>query len=39
MNIFNSYQEEIRRILRAMAAAGELPEGLDLSRTKVEPPR
>jgi arginyl-tRNA synthetase len=39
MNIFNSYQEEIRRILAAMTAAGELPAGLDFFRVKVEPPR
>jgi len=39
MNIFNHYQKEICRALEAMAAAGELPAGLDLSRVKVEPPR
>ena len=39
MNIFNTYQEQIRCILAEMTAAGELPAGLDLSRTKVEPPR
>jgi arginyl-tRNA synthetase len=39
MNIFNSYQQQIHRILEAMIAAGELPDGLDISRVKVEPPR
>src|SRR3990170_4506562 len=39
MNIFNRYQEEVVRLLEAMAASGELISGLDLSRVKVEPPR
>jgi arginyl-tRNA synthetase len=39
MNIFYRYQEAVIKLLGAMAAAGELPAGLDLSRVKVEPPR
>ena len=39
MNIFNHYREEIIKLLEAQVAAGELPDGLDMSRVKVEPPR
>ena len=39
MNIFYHYQEEVIKLLDMMAAAGELPTGLDMSRVKVEPPR
>lgn len=39
MNIFQQYNDHVEGLLRGMIAAGELPEGLDLSRVKVEPPR
>lgn len=39
MNIFQEYRNHITDILAQMAQAGELPDGLDLSRVTVEPPR
>ncbi len=39
MNIFQEYQNIIEQLLQDMIAAGDLPEGTDLSRVKVEPPR
>ncbi|MBV8768367.1 MAG: arginine--tRNA ligase [Hyphomicrobiales bacterium] len=39
MNIFNEFERRITAALSAMAADGELPEGLDLSRVVCEPPR
>jgi arginyl-tRNA synthetase len=39
MNIFNSFRDDILRILEAMTQAGELPAGLDTARVTVEPPR
>ncbi len=39
MNIFNRYKEEVCRVLEDMVKAGELPDGLDMTRVKVEPPR
>lgn len=39
MNIFHAYQKKTETLLQDMAAAGELPQGLDLSRVKVEPPK
>lgn len=39
MNIFHTYQQKVEAILAAMQKAGDLPEGLDLSRVKVEPPK
>lgn len=39
MNIFRVYQDSIVKILQEMMAVDELPQGLDLSRVKVEPPR
>jgi len=39
MNIFQHYKEEIIKLLDTLAAAGELPAGLDMSRVNVEPPR
>jgi arginyl-tRNA synthetase len=39
MNVFNLYQNQIVELLKDMVAKGELPEGLDFSKVKVEPPR
>ena len=39
MNIFRVYQEKVEDILQKMASCGELPQGIDLSRVKVEPPK
>lgn len=39
MNIFQSYQEKVIDILNGMTAAGDLPQGLDFARVKVEPPK
>ncbi len=39
MNLFKDFQAKIDATLKAMADAGELPEGLDLTRVTVEPPR
>lgn len=38
-NIFHAYQNKVTDILGKMAANGDLPAGLDLSRVKVEPPK
>ena len=38
-NIFYAYQTKVNELLGAMAANGDLPQGLDLSRVKVEPPK
>lgn len=38
-NIFHAYQLKVSDILGTMAANGDLPQGLDLSRVKVEPPK
>ncbi|MEM7221708.1 MAG: arginine--tRNA ligase [Pseudomonadota bacterium] len=39
MNVFKEFLAIVQAELEAMAAAGELPERLDLSRVSVEPPR
>jgi arginyl-tRNA synthetase len=39
MNIFNEFERRITAALTGMAADGELPQGLDLSRVVCEPPR
>lgn len=39
MNIFHAFKDKIKGILADMAAAGDLPQGLDLSRLTVEPPK
>ena len=39
MNIFAGFQDHLADILRALIADGRLPQGLDLSRFAVEPPR
>jgi len=39
MNIFAEFQGHLADILRALIADGRLPQGLDLSRFAVEPPR
>src|SRR5690606_20839423 len=39
MNVFNSFRSHVLTVLEAMAAAGELPAGLDTARVTVEPPR
>ena len=39
MNIFAEFQDHLADILRALIADGRLPQGLDLSRFAVEPPR
>ncbi|MDA0704860.1 MAG: arginine--tRNA ligase, partial [Proteobacteria bacterium] len=39
MNIYSQFEDIIRRKLENMAAGGDLPSGLDLSRITVEPPR
>jgi arginyl-tRNA synthetase len=39
MNIFKEFESLVQAALRSMQAAGTLPEGLDLSRLTVEPPR
>lgn len=38
-NIFHAYKVKVSDILGSMAANGDLPAGLDLSRVKVEPPK
>jgi arginyl-tRNA synthetase len=38
-NIFHAYKLKVSDILGSMAANGDLPQGLDLSRVKVEPPK
>ena len=39
MNLFAEIETELRGALAALQAAGNLPEGLDMSRISVEPPR
>lgn len=39
MNIFAEFESRVREALEALAHAGTLPDGLDLSRVVVEPPR
>lgn len=39
MNLFNSFRDDILRLLDDMGRAGDLPAGLDTSRVTVEPPR
>jgi len=39
MNVFKDFEARITAALEAMAAAGEIPAGLDLTRVTVEPPR
>ena len=39
MNIFNYFSDIIKSEIQALAEQGVLPEGLDLSRISVEPPR
>jgi arginyl-tRNA synthetase len=38
-NIFHAYKRKVDDLLGSMAANGDLPQGLDLSRVKVEPPK
>ena len=39
MNIFDEFLAHVVAALEGMTAAGALPEGLDFSNVKVEPPR
>ena len=39
MNIFNIYRDNIKAVIENLAAAGDLPPGLDASRLTAEPPR
>ena len=39
MNVFSYFTEQIQLVVKAMQAAGELPDGLELSRVVAEPPR
>jgi arginyl-tRNA synthetase len=39
MNIFQVYQQKLIAVLEAMASEGALPQGIDFSRVKVEPPK
>ena len=39
MNLFGHFDGVVRAVLSDMVKAGELPDGLDLSRLVVEPPR
>jgi arginyl-tRNA synthetase len=39
LNIFHAYHQKLGTVLDAMTADGALPQGLDLSRVKVEPPK
>lgn len=39
MNLFAEIETELRAVLAALVAAGSLPDGLDMSRVAVEPPR
>ncbi|WP_375408247.1 arginine--tRNA ligase [uncultured Methylobacterium sp.] len=39
MNIFATFEARVREALQALSRSGHLPEGLDLSRVVVEPPR
>ena len=39
MNIFALFETRVREALESLTRSGRLPEGLDLSRVVVEPPR
>ncbi|MEG3617891.1 arginine--tRNA ligase [Magnetovibrio sp. PR-2] len=39
MNLFTHFRDQIAGLIDELAQAGELPQGLDLSRITVEPPR
>ncbi|MBL4614360.1 MAG: arginine--tRNA ligase [Magnetovibrio sp.] len=39
MNLFTHFREQIAGLIDELSAAGELPDGLDLGRLTVEPPR
>src|SRR4051812_12102632 len=39
MNLFNEFAKDLRVILNDLAAGGDLPSGLDISKVTVEPPR
>ncbi|MFC4351292.1 arginine--tRNA ligase [Fodinicurvata halophila] len=39
MNIFNQFEEQLRASINNLNTAGDLPDGLDLTRVTVEPPR
>jgi arginyl-tRNA synthetase len=39
MNVFNSFRATIEEIVAGLAASGNLPDRLDISRVSVEPPR
>ncbi len=39
MNIFEDFQARVGALLASIVASGRLPEGLDLGRFVVEPPR
>lgn len=39
MNLFNHFRDEILTVVRALAAEGRLPKGLDFDRISAEPPR
>jgi arginyl-tRNA synthetase len=39
MNVFNQFDKVVKTTIEGIVAAGALPDGLDLSRVKVEPPR
>ena len=39
MNLFNEFAKDLRVILDDLAAGGDLPAGLDISKVTVEPPR
>ncbi|SFG95370.1 arginine--tRNA ligase [Methylobacterium gossipiicola] len=39
MNIFATFEARVRAAVQGLVRAGQLPEGLDLSRVVVEPPR
>src|SRR5215470_785443 len=39
MNVLRHFREEVVRALTQLAAAGQIPAGLDVSRVTVEPPR
>jgi arginyl-tRNA synthetase len=39
MHVFKHFRDIVTKEIEAMGAAGELPEGLDLGRVTVEPPR
>jgi len=39
MNLFTHFRDQIATLIEQLAADGQLPDGLDLSRITVEPPR